>query len=572
MSALAPVLEALTILIAEDSAADRLLLASIIRRQGHQALTVSNGAEAIEVFARERPQLVLMDALMPVMDGFEAARQIKQLAGEALVPIIFLTSLRESEALAQCLDAGGDDFLPKPYNPLILAAKINAMDRLRRLQATVLQQRDLIARHHEHLMHEQRAAKAVFDKVAHSGCINAAPNIRYLQSPYALFNGDLLLAAYTPSGDMHVLLGDFTGHGLPAAIGAMPLAEVFYGMTAKGYGLTQTLREMNAKLKRILPVDMFCCATLLCLSAQRRAVEVWNGGMPEGYVHEVATGRRTPLMSRHLPLGVLSAEAFDDSTEVWPMALGDRVFLLSDGVLDTADANDQLFGAERLQQVFAANREPDRLFEDIEQALAAFRGQARDDVSMVEITLQAGQPLRAAEPMYADSGQSCPLDWSVSFEFRAQTLRTYNPLPYLLQLLLEIHGLREQSGALYSVMAEVYSNALEHGVLGLDSRLKRDAQGFAQYYRQRHERLAQLDSGYVRVHMQVVPTDKGGKLTLRLEDSGQGFDVEQELARPVDIDRLSGRGLSLVRQLSSAVGWSDGGRTVCVEFCWAALA
>ena len=572
MSALAPVLEALTILIAEDSAADRLLLASIIRRQGHQVLTVSNGAEAIEVFARERPQLVLMDALMPVMDGFEAARQIKQLAGEALVPIIFLTSLRESEALAQCLDAGGDDFLPKPYNPLILAAKINAMDRLRRLQATVLQQRDLIAKHHEHLMHEQRAAKAVFDKVAHSGCINAAPNIRYLQSPYALFNGDLLLAAYTPSGDMHVMLGDFTGHGLPAAIGAMPLAEVFYGMTAKGHGLTQTLREMNAKLKRILPVDMFCCATLLCLSAQRRAVEVWNGGMPEGYVHEVATGRRTPLMSRHLPLGVLSAEAFDDSTEVWPMALGDRVFLLSDGVLDTADANDQLFGAERLQQVFAANREPDRLFEDIEQALAAFRGQARDDVSMVEITLQAGQPLRASEPMYADSGRSCPLDWSVSFEFRAQTLRTYNPLPYLLQLLLEIHGLRAQSGALYSVMAELYSNALEHGVLGLDSRLKRDAQGFAQYYRQRHERLAQLDSGYVRVHVQVVPTDKGGKLTLRLEDSGQGFDVEQELARPVDIDRLSGRGLSLVRQLSSAVGWFDGGRTVCVEFCWAALA
>ncbi|KPG73495.1 fused response regulator/phosphatase [Pseudomonas libanensis] len=572
MSALAPVLEALTILIAEDSAADRLLLSTIIRRQGHQVLTASNGVEAVEVFAHERPQLVLMDALMPLMDGFEAARQIKQLAGEALVPIIFLTSLRESEALAQCLDAGGDDFLPKPYNPLILAAKINAMDRLRRLQATVLQQRDLIARHHEHLLHEQRAAKAVFDKVAHSGCINAAPNIRYLQSPYALFNGDLLLAAYTPSGDMHILLGDFTGHGLPAAIGAMPLAEVFYGMTAKGYGLTQTLREMNAKLKRILPVDMFCCATLLCLSAQRRAVEVWNGGMPEGYVHEVATGRRTPLISRHLPLGVLSAEAFDDSTEVWPMALGDRVFLLSDGVLDTADANDQLFGAARLQQVFAANREPDRLFEDIEQALAAFRGQTRDDVSMVEITLLSAPPLRMAEPMYADSGQSSPLDWSVSFEFRAQTLKNYNPLPYLLQLLLEVHGLREQSGALYSVMAELYSNALEHGVLGLDSALKRDAQGFAQYYRQRNERLAQLNSGYVRVHVQVAPTDQGGTMTLRVEDSGSGFDVEKELARPVDVDRLSGRGLSLVRQLSSAVRWSDGGRSVCVEFCWEALA
>lgn len=572
MSALAPVLEPLTVLIAEDSATDLLLLSTIIRRQGHHVLTASNGVEAVDLFARERPQLVLMDALMPVMDGFEAARRIKQLAGEALVPIIFLTSLRQSEALAECLDAGGDDFLPKPYNPLILAAKINAMDRLRRLQATVLQQRDLIAKHHDYLLHEQRVAKAVFDKVAHSGCINAAPNIRYLQSPYALFNGDLLLAAYTPAGDMHVLLGDFTGHGLPAAVGAMPLAEVFYGMTAKGYGLTQILREMNAKLKRILPVDMFCCAALLCLSAQRRVVEVWNGGMPDGYVHEVATGKRTPLVSRHLPLGVLSAQAFEDRTEVWPMALGDRVFLLSDGVLDTADANEQLFGAERLQQVFAANCEPDCLFEDIEQALAAFCGEVRDDVSMVEITLQAGQSMRATGPLYADSGQSCPLDWSVGFEFRAETLKRYNPLPYLLQLLLEIHGLREQSGALYSVMAELYSNALEHGVLGLDSRLKRDAEGFAQYYRERNERLMRLNSGYVRVQVQVAPTVTGGRMSLRIEDSGPGFDVEQVLARPLDVDRLSGRGLSLVRQLSSDVRWSDGGRSVCVEFCWEALA
>ena len=572
MSGLAPVLEPLTVLIAEDSATDLLLLSTIVRRQGHQVLTASNGLDAVQVFARERPQLVLMDALMPVMDGFEAARQIKQLAGETLVPVIFLTSLRESSALAQCLDAGGDDFMAKPYNPLILAAKINAMDRLRRLQATVLQQRDLIARHHDYLLHEQRVAKAVFDKVAHSGCINAAPNIRYLQSPYALFNGDLLLAAYTPSGDMHVLLGDFTGHGLPAAVGAMPLAEVFYGMTAKGYGLAQILREMNVKLKRILPVDMFCCATLLCLSTQRRVVEVWNGGMPEGYVHEVASGKRTALVPRHLPLGVLSAEAFDDCTEVWPMALGDRVFLLSDGVLDTADSNDQLFGAERLHQVFAANREPDLLFAEIEQALAGFRGEARDDVSMVEITLQAGQSLRATGPLYTDSSQSCPLDWSVSFEFRAETLKRYNPLPYLLQLLLEIHGLRERSGALYSVMAELYSNALEHGVLGLDSRLKRDVHGFADYYRQRNERLAQLSSGYVRVHVQVVPTATGGQMSLRIEDSGAGFDVEQVLARPLEVDRLSGRGLNLVRQLSGDVHWSDGGRSVCVEFSWPAQA
>ncbi|KAE9644466.1 response regulator [Pseudomonas sp. PB103] len=559
--------EPLTILIAEDSAADRLLLSTIVRRQGHEVLTAANGAEAVEVFRRQQPSLVLMDAMMPVMDGFEAARQIKALAGETLVPIIFLTSLTESEALARCLEAGGDDFLAKPYNQVILAAKIKAMDRLRRLQATVLQQRDLIAKHHDYLLNEQRVAKAVFDKVAHAGCLSA-PNIRYLQSPYALFNGDLLLAAYTPAGDMHVMLGDFTGHGLPAAVGAMPLAEVFYGMTAKGYGLAETLREMNAKLKRILPVDMFCCATLLCLSFQRRSVEVWNGGMPDGYLHRIATGEREPLAARHLPLGVLSPQAFDDRTEVHSMAVGDRVFVLSDGVIDTSDANDQLFGVERLQRVFAANREPDRLFEDIEQALRDFRGEARDDVSMVEVSLLELAQVNPSAPVYSDSGQSCPLDWSVSFEFRGATLRRFNPLPYLLQLLLEVHGLRGQSGALYSVLAELYSNALEHGVLGLDSSLKRDAAGFALYYQQRNQRLDALQEGFVRVHLQVKPVNNGGCLLIRVEDSGKGFDVARVMERPLDGVRLSGRGVSLIRQLGHNASWSDEGRSACVEFFW----
>ncbi|WLI11087.1 MULTISPECIES: fused response regulator/phosphatase [Pseudomonas] len=564
-------LEPLTILIAEDSAADRMLLSTIVRRQGHEVLTAANGAEAVEAFRSQRPHLVLMDAMMPVMDGFEAAQQIKALAGETLVPIIFLTSLTESEALARCLEAGGDDFLAKPYNQVILAAKVKAMDRLRRLQATVLEQRDLIARHHDYLLNEQRVAKAVFDKVAHSGCLNA-PNIRYLQSPYALFNGDLLLAAFTPAGDMHVLLGDFTGHGLPAAVGAMPLAEVFYGMTAKGYGLSETLREMNAKLKRILPVDMFCCATLLCLSFQRGSVEVWNGGMPDGYLHSTASGERIALTARHLPLGVLSPQTFDDRTEVFPMAVGDRVFLLSDGVIDTCDANEQLFGVERLEQVFAANRQPDALFEEIEQALRDFRGEARDDVSMVEVRLLEAAQLSPPAPVYSDSGQSSPLDWSVSFEFRAATLKRFNPLPYLLQLLLEVHGLRAQSGALYSVLAELYSNALEHGVLGLDSSLKRDASGFARYYQQRNTRLDELRDGYVRVHLQVTPTGEGGCLTVRVEDSGKGFDVARVMERPVDDVRLSGRGVSLIRQLSDRASWSDNGRSARVEFFWEALA
>lgn len=557
----------LAVLIAEDNPADRMLLSTIVARQGHRVLTAGNGLEAVALFEQERPQLVLMDALMPVMDGFEAARRIKQMAGEELVPIIFLTSLTENEALVRCLEAGGDDFLAKPYNRVILAAKIKAMDRLRRLQATILEQRDLIARHNEHLLTEQRVAKAVFDKVAHSGCLDA-PNIRYLQSPYALFNGDLLLAAYKPSGGMHVLLGDFTGHGLPAAIGAMPLAEVFYGMTAKGHSMTEILREMNAKLKRILPVGVFCCATLVNISFQRRTMKVWNGGLPDGYLLRGDGSGREPLVSRHLPLGVLEPDEFDDTCEIFPLALGDRLFLLSDGVLEAEGADQQLFGERRLLDVFEANRQPEQLFDEIQQALGRFRGAAQDDVSMIEIGMVEHEALPHPPLAFVDSGQNSPLDWSASFEFRAETLRSFNPLPFLLQLLLEVRGLRSQGGALYSVLAELYSNALEHGVMGLDSALKRDAAGFVDYYRERGQRLAQLQDGYVRFHLSVQGQSRGGRLLVRVEDSGRGFDVERVLAEQAALNCFSGRGLSLVRKLSERCAWEQGGRVAQVEFHW----
>ncbi|TBU74594.1 fused response regulator/phosphatase [Phytopseudomonas daroniae] len=560
----------LTILIAEDSATDRMLLSTIVGRQGHRVLAASDGLEAVALFESQRPQLVLMDALMPVMDGFEAARRIKAMAGDAMVPIIFLTSLSEDEALVRCLEAGGDDFLAKPYSRVILEAKINAMDRLRRLHQEVLRQRDQIARHNEHLLNEQLVAKAVFDKVAHSGCLSAG-NIRYLQSPYALFNGDLLLAAFHPSGDMHVLLGDFTGHGLPAAIGAMPLADVFYRMTGRGHSLAEILHESNAKLRRILPRGVFCCATLLNISFRRQMVEFWGGGLPDGYVLRKDGGARVPLVSRHLPLGVLDPDSFRDDYEAYPLAPGDRVFLLSDGVLEARDEHEELFGEQRLLDVLDNGHPPLALFDDIQQALQRFNGEARDDVSLVEVTMvEEGAVSRP--PLPDGEWRRGPEQWSARFDFQSSTLRDFYPLPYLLQLLLEVPGLRGHGGSLYSVLCELYTNALEHGVLGLDSALKRDAAGFSEYYRQRAERLDALRDGCVSIAFDVCREEGGGRLTLTVEDSGAGFDPQTVLTRQCPARGLSGRGMSLVRDLSERCNWSSDGRRVSVEFSWPAEA
>ncbi len=123
----------LRILVADDNATDRLIMETLLKRQGHDVRTVLNGEEAVQSFAESRPDLVLMDVMMPVLDGISAARLMREMAGNELVPIIFLTSLNDARDLAACLEAGGDDFLSKPYNPVILQAKIKAFSRLRRL-------------------------------------------------------------------------------------------------------------------------------------------------------------------------------------------------------------------------------------------------------------------------------------------------------------------------------------------------------------------------------------------------------------------------------------------------------
>src|SRR5690554_4978472 len=227
--------DALKVLIAEDSDSDRLILSALVRRLGHQVVEARDGVEAVALFCDQQPDIVLLDALMPRMDGMEAARQIKALAGERLVPLIFLSSLSDASELARCLEAGGDDFLVRPYNRVIREAKINGYNRMRAMHPTLSEQRDQIRLKNEQLLSEQKVARRVFDNVAHTGCLDA-PNIRYHASPLSVFNGDVLFAAQRPGGGTLIFLGDFTGHGLPAAIGAMPVAEIFYGMATKGFG------------------------------------------------------------------------------------------------------------------------------------------------------------------------------------------------------------------------------------------------------------------------------------------------------------------------------------------------
>ncbi len=561
--------EALKILIADDNDSDRMILQTIVRRQGHHVITAVDGQDAIELFIKESPQIVLLDALMPRKDGFEAAKEIKQLAGEELVPIIFLTSLTDAESLVKCLDAGGDDFLSKPYNRIILQAKINAFNRMRLMHQTLQEQRDQIAENNEHLLQEQEVAKTVFDNVAHMGCMHAK-NIKHLLSPLSVFNGDVLLACQKPSGSMHVLLGDFTGHGLPAAIGAMPLAEIFYGMSNKGFAMTDVLREMNQKLKQILPTGFFCCACMIDIDFNSDEMQVWIGGLPDCLLVR-NNGEVVKVKSNHLPLGVLASERFGAETYKFDMSTGDRFYMWSDGIIESRNVEGDMFGEDRLNALVKGVENRDHLFSAIHQGVVNFIGEGErdDDLTMVEVQMMPQSQLGLDEAHLSASALVGPKDWSFCYELRGQTLKEFNPLPLMLHMTMEVPGLRPHSGSIYTVFAELFSNALEHGVMGLDSSLKKSPEGFARYYAERAAKLDKLDKDWVKFYLDHKPEGVGGVITIRIEDSGPGFDhtiyARKKLAGN---DGYSGRGIPLLMTMCKNVAFNDTGNSVTAEYHW----
>ncbi|MEH6556572.1 MAG: fused response regulator/phosphatase [Oceanicoccus sp.] len=557
------------ILIADDSNTDRLLLKTILIKQGHEVVVASDGHEAIEVFREARPDVVLLDALMPKMDGFEAAEKIRQLAGEVFVPIIFLTSLQSTDSLVRCLDAGGDDFLPKPYNSVILQAKLTAFIRMAEMHRTMQSQRDLIVAHNDRLLREQEIAKRVFDKVAHSGCLDA-DNIQYSLSPIAIFNGDVALAGVSPSGNLMVLLGDFTGHGLDAAIGAMPLAQTFYSMLEKGFSLQDILREINEKLHDILPIDVFCCAVVADIDFNNSVMQVWNGGLPDCVLYRALDSTVIPLKSQHIPFGIRDSDSFDDSVDTFEIQVDDRLFLWSDGIHEATNSDSEMFGEERLFGVFEENTKPEQLFDEINEALADFLSDKTisDDVSIVEVRAVSPGDFRTSQSGFIGSKQAGPRDWTLKYELRPETLSNFDPLPMLLHILIQVPYLRNFGGQIFTVLTELYTNALEHGVLQLDSSLKDSPVGFDEYYQLREQRLLQLQEGAIEIQFHYKGTDNGGNLKIIIEDSGDGFNYKQFDGDLHNNVRYSGRGINLLRSICDSIEYSGRGNIVRASFLW----
>ncbi len=120
------------VLVVDDLPANARLLASLLERDGHVVSTAATGAEALEAAAAAPPDLVLLDVMMPGIDGFETCRRLKALPRMRLVPVVLVTALHDSDDRIKGIEAGADDFLTKPFNPHELGARVRSLIRIKK--------------------------------------------------------------------------------------------------------------------------------------------------------------------------------------------------------------------------------------------------------------------------------------------------------------------------------------------------------------------------------------------------------------------------------------------------------
>jgi len=557
------------ILVADDCGTNRLVMKAMLEHDGYEVFLAENGQQAIELFEQECPDLILMDNHMPVIDGYEATRLIKARSCGDFVPIILLAVLSDQDSLVKAIESGGDDILGKPYNRAILSAKIRSLVRVRELYEVQRKQTVELSTYNEQQRRDQMVAEKIFNNIVRSGTLDLT-NLRYIVSPMAVFNGDLLLAAATPAGGLHVMVGDFTGHGLAAALGAMPSSEIFYGMTSKGFSIVDIAHEINKKLRLMLPTGMFLATALVEIESSWQSASVWNAGVPDILIRGQDTGIKNRVPSEHLPLGVVNSGEIDGAITRVELAEGDRIFVYTDGVIESRDIEGELFGQKRLDDTVSDHLDASKVFDEITQRLNCFQGDSAqdDDITLIEIVCDpsavAGLKVAEEEPKKALP----PISWKVGLQLQADSMRTTNPLPLLIQMVMEIQGLYDHRERLYTVLSELYSNALDHGLLGLDSKLKQTPDGFMAYYTQRESRLAELEDQSIDLELEHIPHGTGGKLILRMKDTGPGFDMATKRTTLDDNAGHSGRGIALVTTLCVELNHYGNGNQAEAVYIW----
>ncbi|MBF0184063.1 MAG: SpoIIE family protein phosphatase [Magnetococcales bacterium] len=369
-----------TILVVDDTPENIDVLKGALTPE-YTVRPATSGAVALKIACiMPLPDLILLDIMMPGMDGYEVCRQLKANPVTRDIPIIFVTARNSESDELHGLHLGAVDYITKPFRIAVVRSRISTHLALRLATRQLAEQNRL-------LVDERELIESILLKMR-QGDLFHPQHIRSLVSPVERTAGDLLLSVFTPDQRQLILLGDFTGHGLPAAIGGPLVDFILHDMAQRNQPALAIIQSINRQLCDRLPTGLFLAACLLEIQPNRRQAQLWNCGLPSLFwLRQGSVLGEFP--SNQPPLGILAS--LDLAAGVMPLTLqpGDHLYAFSDGVIEVSSPEGTLFSYDRLLpflQKASLGRIP---LEILLEQLTAFSTSDTfaDDITLAEIEL-----------------------------------------------------------------------------------------------------------------------------------------------------------------------------------------
>jgi phosphoserine phosphatase RsbU/P len=333
------------ILIVDDVKANVDVLVEALR--GEYKLGVAlDGAAALRSVEQNPPDLVLLDIMMPGLDGYEVCRQLRAHEPTREMPVMFLSALEEVKNKAQGFEVGGNDYLTKPFEVLEVKARVRSLLKAKAYADAV---REALAR-------DLRIAREIQMGFLPADLAAATKgtdlDVHAVIEPALAVGGDLYEVLRASDKRVVVALGDVSGKGIPAALFMAVAVTVLRTLARQIAEPDEILRRLNDELAEQNPRGMFVTLQCLVFDLEQRRVSFAGAGHHQLAIVSPGRPARLAFPSSGRPAGLMPFNPIEPQT--LSLEAGDTFVLFSDGVSEAMNPDDDFYGEERLLAALAA--------------------------------------------------------------------------------------------------------------------------------------------------------------------------------------------------------------------------
>jgi sigma-B regulation protein RsbU (phosphoserine phosphatase) len=334
------------VLVVDDAPANLQVVRSILK-DDFKIRVATSGAKALDlVKVKPHPDLILLDVMMPEMDGYEVCGILKSTPLARDIPVIFLTGKTETDDETKGFEVGAVDYIHKPFSPAVVRARVHTHLVLR-------EARELLARQLLDINNELEMAR----EIQLSILPHEIPTIRGLEIaaryiPMSSVAGDFYDFIIVDEKHAGILVADVSGHGLPAALIASMLQVALAAQLPHAADPAQVLAGLNHSLCGKFK-HHFVTASYVFVDMERNVLSCAAAGHPPLLMWRASAGCASEVLENGLLLG-LFPEATYSFVEV-PLEPGDKAILYTDGILEARSPSEQEFGPDLLKGFLESN-------------------------------------------------------------------------------------------------------------------------------------------------------------------------------------------------------------------------